>query len=537
MSPNDEERQQQSAPASAATTAGQEEERPPPVVQQQQQLVPPNHPSFRNNEYEYDDDELEKGAPISSAASANAHCTTPQQQQQQQLLTLRIQESSRHTQQQPMAVVTVLPHDTVAALKRAVVAATATTATASADVSQQQQTRPYVRLIAAGRLLAPDAATLDQFALCNHQVVHAVILQQPLQQQPQNQTTVGYGAQAILQHLSSSSSSSANNNSSNNSNSGSTSFTLARALRATGVNAAGWAVRRDPNEDDDDEDDDAVMFHHHHNDDEMDDDDDDDDDSILEDYDNSSIAAVVDLEAGGEAPMRARVRRNGSAATTGRRRGLPQHTLLLPLGFDSLRVTAGLSRAEIAVLRLYFGGHVLDRWLQQHPAVQQALQQQEPVDTLRRRRLEEDAWMEAQGPASEFRLNLNVLPPQHQDFTVTTSTTPAQQHQQQLRWAAMANAAATAGAPQDAMALHRSSSAGINSIAVVGTDRDFCWGFLLGFFVGFFMLVWVCMPTVPHKQKLGILTGYSFHLALGMLKAGNEQNTEEYFDDVVLLGE
>ena len=52
-----------------------------------------------------------------------------------------------------------------------------------------------------------------------------------------------------------------------------------------------------------------------------------------------------------------------------------------------------------------------------------------------------------------------------------------------------------------------------------------------GFFVGFFMLVWVWMPTVPHKQKLGILTGYSFHLALGMLKGDKHSDDGGYNDD------
>jgi uncharacterized membrane protein YccC len=54
--------------------------------------------------------------------------------------------------------------------------------------------------------------------------------------------------------------------------------------------------------------------------------------------------------------------------------------------------------------------------------------------------------------------------------------------------------------------------------ASVGTDRDFLWGFMLGLFVGFLMLMWVWMPTIPHKQKLGILTGICLQLALGMLK-------------------
>ena len=47
----------------------------------------------------------------------------------------------------------------------------------------------------------------------------------------------------------------------------------------------------------------------------------------------------------------------------------------------------------------------------------------------------------------------------------------------------------------------------------LGTDRDFIWGFTLGYFVGFFMMFWVWMPTVPHRQKLGILTGICFHMA------------------------
>ena len=52
---------------------------------------------------------------------------------------------------------------------------------------------------------------------------------------------------------------------------------------------------------------------------------------------------------------------------------------------------------------------------------------------------------------------------------------------------------------------------------------------VLGFFVGFLMLVWVWMPTVPHKQKLGILAGISFQLAMNFLK--------ENADEVDLLDE
>mmetsp|Transcript_11650 Transcript_11650/g.16635 ORF Transcript_11650/g.16635 Transcript_11650/m.16635 type:complete len:101 (-) Transcript_11650:3371-3673(-) len=100
--------------------------------------------------------------------------------------------------------------------------------------------------------------------------------------------------------------------------------------------------------------------------------------------------------------------------------------------------------------------------------------------------MHEDAWMASQGPTSEFRLNLN-------------------QNNPLLR-----------------MELFRTS---------IGSDRDFLWGFLLGFCVGFLMLVWVWMPTVPHKQKLGILTGISLQLALALLKKNDDENSN--FEDSV----
>jgi hypothetical protein len=56
----------------------------------------------------------------------------------------------------------------------------------------------------------------------------------------------------------------------------------------------------------------------------------------------------------------------------------------------------------------------------------------------------------------------------------------------------------------------------------LGTDKDFVWGFILGFFVGFIMLFWVWMPTVPHKQKIGIICGISFQLGLNLLRRSGE---------------
>ena len=129
-------------------------------------------------------------------------------------------------------------------------------------------------------------------------------------------------------------------------------------------------------------------------------------------------------------------------------------------------------------IRSYFSRQV-DRYLQQNPSIAE-----EELDLVRRRLAQEDAWMTAQGPTSEFRLNLNQ------------TTNPA--------------------------ALLRFSSQDALLRTAVGSDRDFFWGFLLGFFVGFIMLVWVWMPSVPHKQKLGILTGISFQLALSLVRTRDD---------------
>jgi uncharacterized ubiquitin-like protein YukD len=145
-------------------------------------------------------------------------------------------------------------------------------------------------------------------------------------------------------------------------------------------------------------------------------------------------------------------------------------------GFDRLR-GSGLSRQEITAIRTYFSRHV-DRHVQSH-----ATDHADESDLRQRRWRMEDDWMALQGPTSEFRMNLN--------------------QNTLLRFANMENS---------------------NWRASVGTDRDFLWGFMLGFFVGFVMLVWVWMPTVPHKQKIGILTGISFNLAMNVLHEGDSEN-------------
>jgi DUF2407 C-terminal domain len=244
------------------------------------------------------------------------------------------------------------------------------------------------------------------------------------------------------------------------------------------------------------------------------------------------------------------------------------------MGFDRLSVTAGLNRTEIAIVRLHFNRQI-DAWLaDQSPLWHEAWQAQEPVDTLRRRRLQEEAWMQAQGPLSEFRLNIQVstttTPPPTSSSTGGLLLPPPQPPTLSINrgpWALPLNAGAAPAALSNnnstVLPLFRTPSNGDAALeafprnpnapsltlraAMVGTDRDFCWGFFLGFCVGFFMLLWVWMPTVPHKQKLGILTGYSFHLALGMFRAGHKTpssssllslSEEAYYgDDVLIWGE
>lgn len=215
----------------------------------------------------------------------------------------------------------------------------------------------YIRLIAKGRLLAPDEARLDQFpSLQAGDILHAVISDRK-------------GAQASLTHH--------------------------VRRRGAGVNAQGIAVRH------------------------------------TGDFDEESTSDSVE---------------NGQER----------------LGFDRLRAT-GLRRAEISAIRGYFSRQV-DQWIRLNPELANSAAGSE-TDLVRRRMLQEDAWMRAQGPASEFRLNLTGV---HRQLS-----------EAQSRRSLMSTS--------------------------VGTDRDFMWGFMLGFFVGFFMLLWVWIPSVPHKQKLGIM--------------------------------
>jgi hypothetical protein len=250
-----------------------------------------------------------------------------------------------------------------------------------------------------------------------------------------------------------------------------------RALRGTGLSATGQAVRYHQSEDEES--------------------------STEEDEEGGAMTMMEDQRPNGGALGQSATRRSSSAATS-------SSSLIRNRGFDRLRWSMGLRRSQVAVLRAYFSPHV-DRWARNNP--ERARQLTDGVDdALLRRRIHEEAWMATQGPGSEFRVNLSGGGGGSADGLFPG--TPA-----------------GSASPLFGDGMPRAGGSGIRAPTVVGTDRDFFWGFVLGYFVGFLMMLWVWMPTVPHKQKLGILTGISFHLALGLMKSGGD----DYSDDAVSL--
>lgn len=127
-----------------------------------------------------------------------------------------------------------------------------------------------------------------------------------------------------------------------------------------------------------------------------------------------------------------------------------------PLGFDRL-LAAGLSIDEVAALRTNFRGQIDD--------LATSVQQQTGEDNLLYRGRLEDLWISSQGPYSEFSLNL------------------------------------------PAISSHLRQSDSEFGEPLLGTHRDFVWGFIMGFLLGFFMLFCVWERHVSHRQKMGILLG------------------------------
>lgn len=135
-------------------------------------------------------------------------------------------------------------------------------------------------------------------------------------------------------------------------------------------------------------------------------------------------------------------------------------------GLDRLR-SEGYSRSQISTMRIFFNSQI-DAFIQRNELQPDDDDDEFDDDDLdpdlraRRRRMRmEELWMDAQGPNSEFRLNLNTSNPLMN---------------RRRRYQAMMNQNNAARGPYGADPMFSGPR---------GTDRDFMWGFTLGYFVGF----------------------------------------------------
>lgn len=300
----------------------------------------------------------------------------------------------------------------------------------------------YLRLICKGRLLLPDDHPIQDFNVKDGDVVHAVLAEKTSSNNVPRSTPTS-GTVVSMPEAPSSASSNRNQRRRRQRQTTTTTTTSGdeQAPRGTMVGPGGRVTRRPLSREGGDSDSDS--------------------DSSMEIYDEEAGRLVPRERLGFDQLRGPRNQRTSSSSPS-----------------TSTSNPSGMTRSEITVIRGYFSGQV-DRYAETHPEAHT-----DESDPLRRRLLIEEDWMAAQGPLSEFRLNLNA-----------NST---------LR--------------QLASSLHNSANAATTARAMggrrIGTDRDFLWGFMLGFFVGFAMMVWVWMPTIPHKQKLGILTGITFQILL-----------------------
>lgn len=162
-----------------------------------------------------------------------------------------------------------------------------------------------------------------------------------------------------------------------------------------------------------------------------------------------------------------------------------------------------MSRNEIAALRTYFSRHV-DRFIEQQNQLNNTTQNN---DDPRLYRLQmEEQWMNRQGPYSEFRLNTNT----------TNTSSPI------VRSRAFINGLEIDTTTGEINSDFRSQP-GSSMIGALGTNRDLMWGFVLGYSFGFLTLFISWLPTVPHKQRVGILSGFCFHMILRILERQERQ--------------
>ncbi|CAK4958761.1 unnamed protein product [Aphanomyces euteiches] len=139
-------------------------------------------------------------------------------------------------------------------------------------------------------------------------------------------------------------------------------------------------------------------------------------------------------------------------------------------GFDCLRDT--LSREEVQALRLHF-------YPQVSAMISQSTAREGESVEDRIYRIEEE-WMAAQGPQSEFALNVR---PRNMDSQET---------------------------------FHRIDMPDMSLMGIdnEGTTVDMIWGIAMGLILGFFMLFLLWERTIPRRQKMGIVIGVAINMLL-----------------------
>lgn len=174
----------------------------------------------------------------------------------------------------------------------------------------------------------------------------------------------------------------------------------------------------------------------------------------------------------------------------------------IPRGLDvltrpSLFAGSPLSPDEVAALRACFSEAIEEFGREQRLARGPS----ESEEDFRLRR--ESDWLTAQGPGSEFRLNLSARP-------------------------ALSSAAPAAPVPGEASGADRLflasgiaafSAAPDTDSAELGSLADFLYGLALGYLVGFIIVFCLWDRNVSHRQKLGLLVGVMLQLATDALWA------------------
>lgn len=143
-----------------------------------------------------------------------------------------------------------------------------------------------------------------------------------------------------------------------------------------------------------------------------------------------------------------------------------------------------LSVEQVQAIRAYFREAISDFATQRVPR----LPNESDIDYQYRCETE---WMRAQDTRSEFQMNLNAI-----DFL------------------APSRSGLVFGIEED----------GRESVAELGSYRDFFYGLVLGYLLGFMMIFCVWDRNLPHRQKLGILTGIMLQLLASMWTRGAHQN-------------